>query len=182
MRRRVALLVAVVAVLSLPRGAGAGIGEDLTVTISQASTEVLLGDTFDVRIDVTNTGAAPTSSLVVHIDITDPTSAESVDPEDWTSTLSKPIGALGSGESTHVEWQLQPISPGRFTLYAVSLSAAEDTTAISNVVTVDVTDRRTLNPEGILPVAIGVPLLIGGLLALQIGRTRRAGRSSSQPG
>lgn len=180
MRRRVALLVGVFVLVSLPHAASGSSSENLTLTISPSSNAVLLGDTFDVRIDVTNTGAAPTSPLVVHIDVTDPTSAESVDPEDWTPTLSKQIGAVGPGESADVDWQLQPISPGSFTLYAVSLSAGEDAVAISNVVTVDVTDRRTLNPEGILPVAIGVPALIGGLLALQIGHTRRAGRRAPE--
>lgn len=180
MRGRIAVLVGVVVLLGVPQAASGSIGEDLTVTMSPAASDVVLGDAFDIRIDVTNTGAAPSSSLVVHIDITDPTSAESVDPEDWTSTLSKPIGALGPGESTYVDWQLQPISPGRFTLYAVSLSANDDSAAISNVVTVDVTDRRTLNPEGILPVAIGVPALIGGLLVLQIGRNRRTSRRDSE--
>lgn len=173
MRGRVALLAGVFVLISLPRAASGNSSEALALTISPSSNTVLLGDTFEINIEVANTGAAPTPAIVVHIDITDPTSTESVDPEDWTSTLSKPIGTVGPGESTNVGWELQPISPGSFALYAVSLSAGDDAVAVSNVITVDVTDRRTLNPEGILPVAIGVPALIGALLAFQVGRTRR---------
>ncbi|MDH4076217.1 MAG: hypothetical protein OEW29_09800, partial [Acidimicrobiia bacterium] len=70
-------------------------------------------------------------------------------------------------------WQLQPISPGTYSIYAVALSAGVDNTTVSNIATVDVADQRSLNPGGILPVAIAAPAITGGLLALQTRRRHR---------
>lgn len=46
----------------------------------------------------------------------------------------------------------------------------------SNVAIIDVEDRRSLDPDGILPVAMGVPIVVGGLLIGQIGYRRRSWR------
>ena len=97
----------------------------------------------------------------------------SVDPEDWTATLSKPIGPVSAGESATVEWTIQPISGGTFATYAVVLSAGADSVAASNVLQITVADQRTLNPGGILPVAIGAPIIVGMLLVAQLRAARK---------
>jgi hypothetical protein len=168
------ILVALGAILSLIAPTTAlTIDDNVTVTVEEASDHTLLGDTLDLAITVTNSGPATTESLVLHIDITDLGGDGSVDPEDWTATLSKPVGQLGPGESRRVDWRLQPISGGSFTLYAVALAAGVDNLASSNVVTIDVTDQRSLNPNGILPAAIGTPTVVGALLVVQVRRSRR---------
>jgi hypothetical protein len=167
-----ALLVAVLAGFGAG-AAGAQIDGTVTVTMVPASASAILGDNVDLTIEVTNTGSAPTVPLVVHLDITDPAIAGSVDPEDWTSTLTKPIGVLEPGATQTVDWPVQPISPGTFAAYAVAMSVGADDLANSNVVTIDVEDRRSLNPDGILPVAIATPVVIGGLLVAQTGVARR---------
>lgn len=54
----------------------------------------------------------------------------------------------------------------------------------ADIATVDVADQRTLDPGGILPVALATPTLIGGLLAVQTRRNhrgrQRTGRSDSE--
>ncbi len=153
--------------------AGARTVEDVEVSVEPDETDVLLGETTDIRVTLTNTGNHPTEALVVHIDITDPTSDSSVDPEDWTATLSKPVGVLAPGTSATVGWSIQPISGGSFALYAVALSPGSDRVAASNVLDVTVTDQRSLNPGGILPVALGAPALVGALLMVQMRLARR---------
>jgi len=167
-----ALLVAVLAGFGAGP-AGAQIDGSVTVTLEPPSASAILGDNIDLTIEVTNTGSEPTAPLVVHLDVTDPAIAGSVDPEDWTSTLTKPIGVLEPGATQTVDWPIQPISPGRFAAYAVAMSVGADDLASSNVVTIDVEDQRSLNPDGILPVAIATPTLIGGLLVAQTGVARR---------
>lgn len=151
------------------------LADEVTVTVEPATQSVILGDNIDIAVTVTNTGTQILSDLVIHIDVTDPAESTSVDPEDWTSTLSKPVGTLGPNESTTVTWTIQPISPGSFALYAVALAPGSDNVSASNILAIDVIDQRSLNPNGILPVAIGAPALVGGLLVTQLrlnGKTR----------
>ena len=180
--RNALLPAAVLAILTVLAGcwlttgvAGAQIDGAVTVIVEPRSASAVLGEHLDLAVQVTNNGSEPTPPLVIHLDITDPDNAGSVDPEDWTSTLTKPLGVLEAGQSRTVDWRIQPISGGSFATYAVALAPGVAELAGSNVVTVEVADRRSLNPDGILPVAIAVPALIGALLLAQtsLGRRRR---------
>lgn len=157
-----------------------GINE-VTIAIEPADMSVVLGGNVDLAITVTNTGSAPTEPLVVHLDITDPAQSTSVDPEDWTATLSKPIGVVAAGATTTVDWTIQPISGGSFAVYAVALSSGVDTTTVSNVAQVQVADQRSLNPGGILPVALGAPAVVGALLLAQLRMARRTAKMPATP-
>jgi uncharacterized membrane protein len=175
MRRLLVVLAAALLVLgwaALPSAAGEHNANAVTVELQPATSSVRLGESLDLRIIVTNHGTRSTSPLVVHLDITDPTRSTSVDPEDWTSTLSKRVEPLAAGRSATVRWTVQPISSGTFAAYAVALAPGADNLATSNVLQVVVAGKRALNPGGILLVAIGMPCLVGALLALQVARTR----------
>lgn len=149
---------------------------DVTVEIAPASTSVVLGESLDLTVTVTNTSGDASADLVVHLDITDPSSASSVDPEDWTSTLTKPLGVVRAGETATVDWNIQPISPGTFSAYAVAISLGLDDIVVSNVSTVEVADQRSLDPGGILPVAIGMSALVGALLLTRTHAAKRTER------
>ncbi len=161
---------------SVPAPAQAeGLARTIAVRIDPATSAVDLGGAVDLRVEVTNNGSASSPPLVVHLDITDPARSTSVDPEDWTATLSRPVGRVDAGATVTVDWTIQPISSGTFATYAVVLSPGAEDVATSNVLQVQVAEQRTLNPRGILLVALGVPGLIGGLLLLQ-RRLSRTGR------
>ncbi|MDH3500660.1 MAG: hypothetical protein OEM97_11090, partial [Acidimicrobiia bacterium] len=106
----------------------------LVVVVSPPTVETTLGSTVDIEVAVTNHGTTTVDEFVVHVDITDPGLEGSVDPEDWTATLTLPGGSLGPGETLVQTWPLQPISGGRFTLYAVALTPGSAAVASSNAV------------------------------------------------
>ena len=157
-------------------GIGTSGTTDTVLTIEATETSVVLGQNLDLSIDITNTASIDSAALVIHLDITDPAKSSSVDPEDWTSTLSKTVGVIGPGESMTVSWNIQPISGGTFAVYAVALAPDIETTSVSNVVHVEVADERSLNPSGILPVALATPTVVGALLLGQLRLARRTSK------
>lgn len=164
----------------VPAAAGATqLLDDVSIAIDPSDVDVVLGENFDLTVTVTNNGTNATAPLVVHLDIIDPEQSTSVDPEDWTPTLSQTIDPIAAGESITVSWNLQPISPGSFATYAIALSPGVDTIAASNVVEVRVSDQRTLNPGGILPVSLAAPSIVGVLLLVQMRFARRIRKSES---
>ena len=165
------LLPAPVATAAAPPGDLDGV----IITIEPTDVSVVLGEHLELVVTVTNESSAPTPSLIAHLDITDPAKATSVDPEDWTSTLSKPIGVLEPGAAATVDWNIQPIAAGTFAVYAVALSSDSSSVSASNVLAVSVADQRSLNPGGILPLAVGAPAVLGALLLFQIRTNRRSG-------
>ncbi len=180
---RLTLLATVLVLWSAPAPAAAAPQlaslDGITVTIEPTGVSVVLGENFDIEVTITNQSDQPSAALVAHLDITDPAKATSVDPEDWTSTLSKPVGVIEPGGSTRASWNLQPISAGTFAAYAVAISPDAPDVAASNVLTVSVADQRSLNPGGILPLAIGAPVVVGALLVFQIRATRRTSESAT---
>ncbi len=165
--------------------AAAPVTDDVAVRLTPRTSTVDLGEKLDLRIEVTNHTPSSTRPLVVHLDVLDPRQSTSVDPEDWTSTLSRRIGVLAPGASTTIDWTVQPISGGRFTAYAVALTPGGADLATSDALLIEVTSQRTLDPGGILAVSITAPLLVGALLVLQLrrgrnrGRVRRTGRTGT---
>ena len=76
-----------------------------------------------------------------------------------------------------MRWTIQPISFGNYVLYAVALVSdrqASPAAAVSNAVPVAITERRSLNPSGVLPVVLGVPLLLGGAILVRRRQQSRA--------
>lgn len=183
MTRTYALLAALLtaAVLAIPGSASAGTSPStvsspsgsISVRIDPQDASVKLGEPLPLRVTVANNGADQTPELVIHLDVTDPERSVSVDPEDWTSTLSKKVGAIAPGGNGLVEWNVQPISSGDFMAYAVAMSPGSRSIAVSNAATIRVAHQQTLNPHGILAVALGVPAVLGGLLLLQRWMSRR---------
>ena len=170
--RRLALLAGLalsVAVLAVgPAGAQATTG--VTVEIAPASASLLLGESFEIDVVVTNRSETMTPPLAVHIDVTDPGRASSVDPEDWTATLTRHAGSLRPDTQQTLRWSLQPISGGRFVLYVVALDTEQTPDALvaaSNGIPIDVTERRSLNPGGVVPVVLAVPILLGAALVVR---------------
>ena len=147
--------------------------EGTVVEITPPSVDVQLGQSVEVAVSVTNQGSTPTEPLAVHLDITDPSESGSVDPEDWTPTLTQQAGVVEPGATVTLNWVLQPISGGNFSVYAVALSPADrHIHATAEAIDFAVIHQRTLNPVGVLPIALAMPIAIGGVLLVQWRRPR----------
>ncbi len=183
MRTLAVLFASVVAAVAMALPALAQSVGDIAVEVRPGSAEGAVGDQFDIEVIVANRGAEESPPLAAHIDVTDPRSESSVDPEDWTPTLTRPVGRLAPGKQVTLRWTIQPISPGNYLLYAVALVAdreAAPAAAVSNAVPVAITERRSLNPSGVLPVVLAVPLVLGGAILLRRRQFVRSEREAPQ--
>ena len=146
----------------------------VTVTPEQLSTSV--GQPASVTITLANESAEPTGDLAVHIDITDPRGTNSVDPEDWTPELTLFREALLPGEQVTESWTVTPIQGGDFVLYAVAINANGGIEAgmlsVSNGVPIHVEEKRSFNPQGVLPLSVAMPTLLGVALVWRFRRVR----------
>lgn len=144
------------------------------VTPERVSTSV--GTAVEVTVTLVNNTPDPTPELAIHLDITDPRLSGSVDPEDWTSTLTRSTSVVESGQQVTVSWTIIPIGPGDFVLYATALDVNAGVEpgmiAVSNGVPVHVERKRSFNPEGVLPIAVTIPAVIGVTLLWRYRRLR----------
>jgi hypothetical protein len=144
---------------------------DATLEVAQSPARVStrLGDEFRFTTTVSNRGAAVLSGLVAHLNIASWDRDVYVDPEDWSSQRTRYLAPLAPGQSREIRWTVKAVNPGHFAIYAAVLDHRRP--AAGPELDVRVTERRTINSGGVLPLALAVPGLLG--LAMVGVRLRR---------
>lgn len=175
-RRRTpgAVLVALVAALLLLAGThAADAAASLSVTVDRARISTQLGHKFVLRSTITNRGSAAASGLIAHLNVLSLRDGVYVDPEDWSSHRTQYLGTIPAGGSSTTTWRMQAVSAGRFGVYVAVLpqSGVAHPPTTGPAIHVAVAGRKTLNSGGILPLALGIPALLGLLtLGLRLHR------------
>jgi len=148
---------------------------EVEVSVDRPRITTNLGGKFTFESTIENIGAAPAERLIAHLNVLSLRSGTYVDPEDWSSERTRYLEPVPPGGSVTARWEMQAVNDGVFAIYVAVLSddAAPVPPVTAPAIRLDVTERRTLNPEGMVPVALGVPLLVG-LLAVFV-RLRRRG-------
>ena len=175
MRRRSTTAASVASALSVMAPAIAA--AEVRVSAEPATISTTLGRDFGLRTTITNTGAAPTSSVLAHLNVLSLREDVYLDPEDWSAERTRYLGAIPAGASMTVEWKLKAVNPGSVAAFVSVLPQAGSTETPTNgpTVAIAVARRQTLNSDGILPLALGIPAAIAALGAgVHRRRTRRS--------
>jgi hypothetical protein len=169
-----ALALALALALAAALGAGAHAADRVSVGVDRIEIATRLGHKFHFHSTFRNAGSAPASGLIAHLNVLSLHGDVYVDPEDWSSHRTKFLPPIPAGGSLTVNWPLEAVNHGSFDVYVtlVSPSEAGRPPAIGPAVHIAVADRKTLNSGGIVPLALGIPALLG-LLTLG-ARYRRA--------
>ena len=178
MKRALLTLAAVALVAGAPAAAAA---YDVTVSVDRTSVSTRIGHTFVFHSTIANHGSAPARGLVAHLNIVDLSGNVYVDPEDWSSHRTRYLKPIPAGGSTTLAWKLNAVNAGTIGVYVAVLprSGAPVPPTTGPTVHVSIRERRTLNSGGILPLALGIPSLIGAAaLGIRLGRRRSEGRTS----
>jgi ABC-2 type transport system permease protein len=141
-------------------------GEDLSITVDTETKHMKTGDTIEFKTVVTNNGAEASMPLIVAMNVINlDATGDVVDPEDWSPQRTQYIDSLAPGESIELGWIINTILEGDFMVYMVLLPEPDsaDTTShpvASSGIHLTVDPFTRLNPGGVLPFAIGGPILL----------------------
>lgn len=169
------LLAALVAALILgPSAHAARASGPVSVTVDRTQISTQLGHKVLFRSTITNRGSTPASGLIAHLNVLSLRDGVYVDPEDWASQRTRYLGTIAGGGSRTVTWRIQAVIAGTLGVYVAVLDesgrARQPTTGPA--IRLAVAERKTLNSGGIVPLALGIPGLLG-LLALGLRLQRR---------
>jgi hypothetical protein len=157
-----------------PAAAASASGVSVTVAPLRIGTE--LGRNVLVHATFRNNAPSASGSLIAHLNVLSLRSGVEVDPEDWSTHRTRYLGALPAGGSRTITWKVHAINTGKIALYVAVIPQAGLTArpATGRTVQLDVAGRRTLNSGGILPLALGIPALLGLMTGgIQAARRRR---------
>jgi len=152
----------------------------LQISIDMEYKTVRAGDHIIYNTTVINNGMEATPGLCLAMNIINLDAAgDIVDPEDWSPQRTQYIEGLTAGQSATHEWRVNAILDGDYLIYMVVIpepsgnDATSQPTSSSGIHLI-VTPFTKLNPGGVLPYAIGGPvLLILGIVLLYRMRRRK---------
>lgn len=147
---------------------------EVSVDVDRSRITTGLGQKFTFRSTITNEGASPRSGLIAQLDVLSLEEGTYVDPEDWSSNRTRYLETIPAGGSITTSWQMQAVNDGEFGIFVAVLPESGEAVPPTTAPTIrlEVAARRTLNPSGMVPVALGTPLLLG-LLSLAVRLARR---------
>ena len=141
-------------------------GSDLQMTISLDHATGKTGDSITFDTTVTNTGAEASTPVIVAMNIINLSkTGDVVDPEDWSPQRTQYFEALASNQSTTLSWTVNAVLDGSYMVYLVAIAQPKDAEGSGQVVAspglhLTITKFTSLNPGGVLPYAIGVPIVL----------------------
>jgi ABC-type transport system involved in multi-copper enzyme maturation permease subunit len=139
----------------------------LQVSIDVTAKTVRAGTPLLYNTVVTNTGTTATPPLIVAMNIINLNAkGDVVDPEDWSPQRTQYADPIAPGQSATLDWRINAILDGNYMVYMVVIPAPTGPEETSHPVTspgihLIVTKYTKLNPGGVLPYAIGGPVLLG---------------------
>jgi hypothetical protein len=163
-------------VLSLCTGAACAAPPEITLSPDKQNPgSPQMGDRLIFHSAISNTGKTPAEGVVAWISLVqiDPGHEQPMDLEDWSAQKAVTQAVIPPGQQLLVDWPLRLIQAGT---YRIVVSAVERNTP--QVITSPFEDfqvrrKPVVKPGRILPVAVGVPLLLLGVMVVR--------RRSDQP-
>jgi thiamine pyrophosphate-dependent acetolactate synthase large subunit-like protein len=141
------------------------------LSMSRAVVSTRIGADFRFQTTIANPGPAPLEGLIAHLDVVSRDPSVYVDPEDWSSERTRYLARLEPGTSIEVPWTVKAVNAGRFSVYVVVLGAGRP--LAGPALEARVSERRTIDAGGVLPLALGLPALLGAaLLGVRARRPR----------
>ncbi|MEW6403682.1 MAG: ABC transporter permease subunit [Chloroflexota bacterium] len=139
---------------------------NLQISIDMEYDMVKTGDEVRFNTVVTNTGAEPSVPLIVAMNVINlDATGDVVDPEDWSPQRTQYLESLAPAESAELEWIINTILEGDYMVYMVVIPEPESEATTSQPVAsagihLTVAPFTRLNPGGVLPYAVGIPVLV----------------------
>jgi len=164
----VVAMVALVASVGANRQAAArepmAAGE-LTVAVSKSQVSAVTGDSFTFTSEIRNAGSEATRQLIANLAFVAIDGGTYVDPEDWSAERTQAVAPIAVGATASQTWTVKTVLQGDVAAYVVVLPAppalaADSPLAVSPAIQMHVEEHRALNPGGVLPTVLVVPVVV----------------------
>lgn len=140
--------------------------EGLTISIDKTYDVGKTGDKVEFTTVVTNNTSEASPPLIMAMNVINlDAKGDVVDPEDWSPQRTQYVESLKPGDSITQSWIINTILEGNYMVYMVLIPEPSGQSATSQPIAssgihLTVAPFTRLNPEGVLPYVIGVPIAL----------------------
>lgn len=134
-----------------------------------------MGDHLTFHSVIRNDGQKPVDGLIAWLSLVqvDKGKEQPVDLEDWSAHKAVTAAELKPGASLETDWPIRLIQSGRYRVVVSAASRSAGSLTASPMAEFSVRRKPVVESRRVLPVALGVPLLLIGLLLWRVLRGRR---------
>jgi ABC-2 type transport system permease protein len=150
-----------------------------TIAVDLDHAVIKTGDRVNFTTEVTYSGMTASPPIIVAMNIVNlEGDGDPVDPEDWSPERAQAIEPLAPGQSAVLSWTVRGILAGDYMVYMVAIpqpggSAVTSLPVSSSGIHLTVNPYARLNPGGVLPLVIGMPIALTFGFSLLRWRRRR---------
>lgn len=160
-----ALLLATTIALSAGAASAGSLSVDLQAGAANPPAPQM-GDNLSFHTVIRNDGNTRVNGLIAWISLVqiDKGKEQPVDLEDWSAHKAVTKASLAAGQSLETDWPMRLIQAGKYRVVVSAVSRDSGELAASPFADFTVRQKPVVESRRVLPVAIGLPLLIGATM------------------
>ena len=141
---------------------------DIKVQLTNPEKVLKMGDVIAFKGKVENIGNNEIKNVVVYISLVSLKfgQEEPVDLEDWSVSRASHINKMPVKSINLQDWKIRLIQSGNYGVFLTVINPNDSKPIVSQLVKFYIFPKVTVSSSRILPVAIGMPVLVGTLLII----------------
>jgi hypothetical protein len=135
----------------------------IAVSINPPSIQANMGDKITYVGTITNNSDNVVNNLIAYISLANITHGQEspMDLEDWSANKAIKVDAIPPHGTYEGKWPMRLIDSGSYVAYITVVNKNDNIPISSAMSRLEIKRVLRLNPNNVLPVALGEPLLIG---------------------
>lgn len=137
----------------------------ITVSINPPAVQANMGDRITYVGTIRNNSGKAVNNLITYISLANVTNGKEapMDLEDWSANKAIKVNTIPPHGTYKGKWPMRLIDSGSYVAYITVVDKNNNTPVSSMMSHLNVKRVLRLNPNNVLPVAIGEPILIGAV-------------------
>lgn len=137
----------------------------IAVSINPPSIQANMGDKITYVGTIANNSNKAVNNLIAYISLANITQGKEtpMDLEDWSANKAIKIATIPPHRTYEGKWPMRLIDSGSYVAYITVVDKNDNIPVSSTISHLEIKRVLRLNPNNVLPVAIGEPLLIGAI-------------------
>ena len=155
----------------------------ISVSIDPLFIQANMGDKITYTGTITNNSDKTVTDIIAYISLANVTKGQEspMDLEDWSANKAIKVDAIPAHGTYEGKWPMRLIDSGSYVAYVMVVDKNDDIPVSSAMSRLEINRVLRLNPNNVLPVALGEPILIGTVFLFISFKRRKGLRSLSIP-
>ena len=166
MQRSMLFILTIIMAITIHSTSVSAASRSITVSIDPQSIQANMGDKITFAGTITNNSDRAVNGIIAYISLANITQGKEspMDLEDWSANRAVKVETIAPHATYEGKWPMRLIDSGSYVAYITAVDKNSSSPVSSTMSHLEIRRILRLNPNNVLPVAVGEPILIGMVL------------------